>query len=375
MSEEISVLDSAVSPEQDGLEAPVPEVAAANVGEQLRQRREARGISLDEAATAIKLSSHQVAALEADDWSQFPWAVTRGFVRNYARYLELDARLLMAALDRLPAPRGPELVVGAGSPVNMPRESWGDGRDYARVLAGLIVLVLALLAYFFVPAETWRSTLDSIKMFVSEKKAVTEIVLKPVEVSEKAAEPVQATPVKEAPVTITPVADKAPVALARIPDTAPAPVSPTPEVVPIPVPVLIPTPTPVPIPTPISTPTPTPTPTPVPDVVPTPTPVSIPAPPEPTEPERSTDFPVASSSSGEALLFSFAQPSWVEVRDRSGQVVFTQLNLADSQREVAGQPPFSVVIGNASHVTLQYKGKSVDLSRRSKEDVARLTIE
>ncbi|GHU05526.1 hypothetical protein FACS1894158_08610 [Betaproteobacteria bacterium] len=382
MSEEISVPDSALSPEQAGLEEPVAEAAVASVGEQLRQKREVRGISLDEAATAIKLSPHQVAALEADDWSQFPRTVTRGFVRNYARYLELDAGLLMAALDRLPLPREPELVVGVGSPVSIPREGRGEWRDYARVLAGVIILALALLAFFFVPAGMWQSTLDSIKTLISEKNTVTEIVLKPVEVPGNAPEPVATTS-----------ADKAPLALVRFPDTAPAPVAPAPDVARTPVTALIPTPilpsvlipTPAPTPTPIPTPIsiPIPTPTPVPDVVPVSTPAPAPAlaptPPEPgpgpAEPEPSPESPVASSSSGETLLFSFAQPSWVEVRDRSGQVVFTQLNSADTQREVTGQAPFSVVIGNASHVTLQYKGKPVDLSRRSKEDVARLTVE
>ena len=81
------------------------------------------------------------------------------------------------------------------------------------------------------------------------------------------------------------------------------------------------------------------------------------------------------SSSGEALVFAFSQPSWVEVRDRSGQIVFSQLSEAGSRREVTGQPPFSLVVGNASHVTLQFRGKPVDFSKRSKEDVARLTLQ
>ena len=52
-----------------------------------------------------------------------------------------------------------------------------------------------------------------------------------------------------------------------------------------------------------------------------------------------------------------------------------QDNAAGSEREVEGQPPFSVVIGNSKHVTLQYKGTAVDLSKRSKDDVARVTVE
>ena len=60
----------------------------------------------------------------------------------------------------------------------------------------------------------------------------------------------------------------------------------------------------------------------------------------------------AVTSGGEALYFSFTQPSWVEVRDRSGEIVFSQLNQAGSQREISGEPPFSLVVGNASRVTL-----------------------
>ena len=76
------------------------------------------------------------------------------------------------------------------------------------------------------------------------------------------------------------------------------------------------------------------------------------------------------------LKFGFDPPSWVEVRDRSGQVIFSQFCSAGSQREIEGQPPFALVVGNSSHVTLLYNGKAVDLSKhRSKDDVARLTLE
>jgi len=78
---------------------------------------------------------------------------------------------------------------------------------------------------------------------------------------------------------------------------------------------------------------------------------------------------------GSVLKFDFTQPSWVEIRDRSGEVIFSQLSQAGTQREVEGRPPFALVIGNATHVTLQYKGKAIDLSKRSKDDVARVTVE
>jgi cytoskeleton protein RodZ len=95
----------------------------------------------------------------------------------------------------------------------------------------------------------------------------------------------------------------------------------------------------------------------------------------PAEPILADPVPEAKAPTASVLKFAFAQPSWVEVRDRDGRVIFSQKNAAGSEREVEGQPPFSVVIGNAAHVTLQYKGVAVDLSKRSKDDVARVTVE
>lgn len=102
---------------------------------------------------------------------------------------------------------------------------------------------------------------------------------------------------------------------------------------------------------------------------------SPPAAPAPSPAPAAPEAPTSQAPVGNVLKFSFAQPSWVEVRDRLGQIIFSQLSPGDSQREIEGQPPFTLVVGNAAHVTLLYKGKSVDLSKRSRDDVARLTVE
>ena len=46
-----------------------------------------------------------------------------------------------------------------------------------------------------------------------------------------------------------------------------------------------------------------------------------------------------------------------------------------SEREVEGVLPFSLVVGNASHVKLTYKGRDVPLEPRSKDDVARVSLD
>jgi len=75
------------------------------------------------------------------------------------------------------------------------------------------------------------------------------------------------------------------------------------------------------------------------------------------------------------LQFVFQEESWVEIQDRSGKIIFSQLNQAGSKRRVYGTPPLSVVVGNAHGVRLTYNGEPVDLSRHTKVDVARLTLE
>lgn len=75
------------------------------------------------------------------------------------------------------------------------------------------------------------------------------------------------------------------------------------------------------------------------------------------------------------LRLVFNQESWVEIRDRSGKIVISQLNPAGSEKRVYGTPPMSVVIGNAHGVQLIYNNQPIDLALHTKVDVARFTLE
>jgi len=64
---------------------------AVTIGERLKKAREYRNLTLDKAAEATRIRSVYLQALEADDYSTMPSPVqARGFLRNYAQYLELD---------------------------------------------------------------------------------------------------------------------------------------------------------------------------------------------------------------------------------------------------------------------------------------------
>jgi transcriptional regulator with XRE-family HTH domain len=63
----------------------------ASFGEELKREREIRGISLKEIADATKISKRFLEAIERNDHRTLPAPVfTRGFVREYARYLGLN---------------------------------------------------------------------------------------------------------------------------------------------------------------------------------------------------------------------------------------------------------------------------------------------
>lgn len=75
------------------------------------------------------------------------------------------------------------------------------------------------------------------------------------------------------------------------------------------------------------------------------------------------------------MRFVFDEESWVEVTDRYGEVIFSDLGPQGETRRISGQPPLSLVIGNAAGVKLTYKDKAIDLAPHTRVDVARLTLE
>ena len=60
-------------------------------GERLRREREMRGVSLEEIATATKIGTRSLKALEDEEFSKLPGGIfNKGFVRAYARFLGID---------------------------------------------------------------------------------------------------------------------------------------------------------------------------------------------------------------------------------------------------------------------------------------------
>ncbi len=119
-------------------------------GKTLQSQREAMGWSVEQVADQLKLAPRQILALEAGDYAALPSpAVTRGFVRAYAKLLRIDAAPLVAMIEmNMPA----EAQAGASNvrreqrPTSFSESRFPVGGKRAKVPVGLIAGVAVVIA-------------------------------------------------------------------------------------------------------------------------------------------------------------------------------------------------------------------------------------
>jgi len=289
------------------------------VGEKLRLAREARSLEVADIAQTLKLGPRQVEALECGDWQGLPGQTfIRGFVRNYARLVQIDPAPLMAQLDLVLEKPTDNLAMQEARPASMPNSGGaGARRDRVVVLIGAGLVVLAGLAYFLMPTDlsalrnSTQSLLDSLaRKEESPSPAQGAAANSP---AATAAEPVF-------PPGATPQQVMYPQVLA--PAEAPAPSSAAPQ-----------------------------------------------------KPEAASSPSTQAAANQPQMRFLFDKESWIEVRDRDNKVIFSQRLSAGAEQAVSGQGPLSLTIGYAPGVRLFWHGEAVDLAPHTKGDVARLVLE
>ena len=319
-----------VSPEVNNTQsgsAPAPAVQPG-IGSLLRAAREAKGLPIAAVAQSLKLSTRQVEALEADDWSHLPGGVfVRGFIRNYARFLAIDPDPLLAALDAVqPAPAPPEDLQPHCEGASMPLAGGERRRDRMVMLSGLALVLGALAVYFLVPDGARDEGAATSAEQASESAGQT---------ASAAAAGGEATPAD------TPVQPQ---------EASAGPAAQQPAAMPGPQETV----------TPLGNLQPRPLASPAAGAVPTPA-----AQPQVTPPAPTPSATGKAAAGDTALGLTFVKHSWVEVRDASGKVVFSQLSTPGSEYSVSGSPPFTVRVGKSSTVSVLHKGKQLELSGRN----------
>jgi cytoskeleton protein RodZ len=138
----------------------------ASFGERLKRTRENKKMSLDDVARATKISTRMLAALEEEKFEQLPGGIfNKGFVRAYARHLELNEeqaiRDYTAAAGSLPAELKSEDAELRAIAERKEKELAGRPRSqevpWGIVAALLLVLALSLSIWGFLTRERFDS--------------------------------------------------------------------------------------------------------------------------------------------------------------------------------------------------------------------------
>ena len=118
-------------------------------GEKLRREREMRAITLEEIATATKIGTRSLRALEEERFDQLPGGIfNKGFVRAYAKYVGIDEeQALSDYLDAVKAATESSEDVNitlVAEQVNASRESAGSGRGTSALFWTIVIILAGL---------------------------------------------------------------------------------------------------------------------------------------------------------------------------------------------------------------------------------------
>jgi len=111
------------------------------LGERLVAAREAKGLTLEVVANKLRLSAATLQALESNRYEDLPEPIfVRGYLRAYARLLEIDQKVLVAEYNRLVDTLGPVLT-----PTTRVRRQTSAREPYIRGTIALFIVAMALL--------------------------------------------------------------------------------------------------------------------------------------------------------------------------------------------------------------------------------------
>ncbi len=341
---------------------------------ELVRLRETRGFSASLVSSRLRLAPRQIAALEAGDWGALPGrAFIRSSLRSYGRLLEVDVSPLLDAIEsQLP---GTE-VLKPDSELKrpMPRQGalgfGGSGSGNRWVWLLLLLAGVVALAFFYgggaklvnrdlqSPVRSTSGSSNGSDAAQSGAGAAAEapataagasstVSQQVVPVGGAAAPPVAAG-VSVAPATTPSTVVPPPVNLPAAPGAAPLAAAAT-----------------LPVASPAA-------------AASAQQAAAQPAPPRDIAPSVARPAPPTSGATDSRLnplVMRFPVESWIEVRDAAGTILVTGTQAPGTVRELSGDLPLSLVIGNAAGVVVTWRGTPIDLAPHLRLGVARFRIE
>ncbi len=350
------------SPETNAGEKPATAgggmASVAAVGARLAELRRTKGWSVDDVSARLKVAAPKLQALEAGDTSQLPGTTfALGLVRSYAKMLGVDPEPFAQALRREKAcrrsicrcPRRPAPICRAAGC----RSRWGAsrGRPWLWAVAAVVVALVA--------AAMWRTGGDSSNWLARFKSSGAGEAASAAHAQQEGAASdlpasaavsgtvMQAGALAASATQSVGGASAGDTAAASVPAAGAAPV-----------------------------------------VASAAAALSASAPVAAAQPAQGAQQPAASAADGASaavtaapgqsvVALKVAQDCWFSVRDKNGKELFSALVRAGETRQVAGDAPLKVTIGNKAGLeSVAFDGKPVDPAKYStaRGNVARFAL-
>ncbi len=313
-------------------------------GNVLKAAREAQGLSIHEVCSQLRLGIKQIQAIEQDDFEKLPQpSIVRGFIRNYARLLNIDVNPILEAYQRIVPNKAPlplsvrsnasRSVIDKPVPVFRPQ----------RLLTFLIFLILAgIAAYFYINHIKPQALKDAaLALDVDEIGETTgqEIAIPAPEAAPAPATTTVAPVTENVDASTTTTVDNAVPAATVTGNDATSNAANTLSAN-----------------NAIANNT----------IVSTPTPAT-------TQAAESTTLQ-ASEPQKASLVFKVNEDSWVRIEDMQGKKVFSEVMPAGSERQVTTEKPVNITVGHASGTQLTIDNQPYDLTQATRGRVARIQL-
>jgi len=283
------------------------------LGHQLQLARQAKELSQQDVSNTLRLSLKQISDLENNNFSSLPEPmVTRGFIRNYARLLGLDAEPLLAAYRAQVPDRLPDSIVTQSSiryemPVKQSRLSF-------KFILIALIFISAILMWYFNASHSTKVLSEKHSVTSFNQNLTTTLPEVALPLAERMSDATSGTEIALPPMTnsTTPIAQQSPL----ISDKS----SSKPE--------------------------------------------------DEAKPE-----PKPSSLVAKTVSITCTEATWIQVKDKMGKVVVEKKIAAGASESFEGDAPLRVRIGNAKATQITFAGKPVDLVAVTEKNVARLILE
>ncbi|MGJ7606580.1 helix-turn-helix domain-containing protein [Variovorax sp. LT1R20] len=303
MTERVSEFGtSAALPLEEG------DITHKTAGDLLREAREAHGLHIEMVAAALKVPPQKLAALEADDIDSLPDPVfARALASSVCRALRIDPAPVLAKLPNTKqaglavADRTLKTNIVSGTP------RWNGGRSSVLPSRPLLTVVVLLLigagALFWLPQSVFDQIGASVSRLTSRSAS-------------------DAAPTGDAPAAGS--ASGTPGVVAEnVPVQAVAPTGPAGEASAVA--------------------------------------ANAPAAAAPAAVAPAAASPVAAANSSQQLVFVAREECWITVTEAGGKQLLRRSLQAGETVGLSGTLPLSVVVGRASAVDVQVRGKAYDL--------------